>query len=240
MRCCPRRVLVRKEDSLENSEAMSTTLVPHGPKGSFLLGVMPEFNRDSLRFIERCKTEHGDVVRTRFFYIVAYFLYHPEQMEDVLATNNRNFIKPRSVRSPFFCRLVGNGLLTSEGEFWRRQRRLAQPAFHRGRINAYGETMVAYTEAMLKTWRAGETRDIHQEMTHLTMQIVTRTLFNTDVTHDAKHISDALQVIVEPFASQATLRWILDNRLPTRAHRRFYDAVAQIDAFIYRIINQRR
>jgi cytochrome P450 len=219
---------------------MSTALVPQGPKGSLLLGVMPEFNRDSLAFIERCKREFGDVVRTRFLYVMAYFLFHPDDIEDVLATNNRNFIKPRSVRSPFFCRLVGNGLLTSEGEFWRRQRRLAQPAFHRARINAYGETMVDYAEKMLATWRAGETRDIHQDMTHLTMQIVTRTLFNTDVTHDAKHISDALQVIVEPFSSQATLKWILDNRLPTRANRRFHEAVAQIDEFVYRVINQRR
>lgn len=219
---------------------MSSTLVPKGPLGSFLLGVMPEFNRDSLGFIERLARDYGDVVRARFFYVVSYFLYHPDHIEQVLTTNNRNFIKPRSVRSPFFCRLVGNGLLTSEGEFWRRQRRLAQPAFHRERINAYSKVMVAYAEEMTATWREGETRDIHQDMTHLTMQIVTRTLFNTDVTHDAEHISEALQVIVEPFSSQATLKWIMDNRLPTRTNRRFHEAVRQIDDFIYRIINQRR
>jgi cytochrome P450 len=219
---------------------MSTTLLPSGPKGHFLLGVMQEFNRDSLGFIERLAREYGDIVPARFFYIRTYFLYHPDDIESVLATNNRNFIKPRSVRSPFFCRLVGNGLLTSEGEFWRRQRRLAQPAFHRQRINAYGLTMVAYAEQMLANWREDEERDIHQEMTHLTMQVVTRTLFDTDVTHDAQAINAALQVIVEPFSSQATLKWILDNRLPTRAHRRFYQAVRQIDDFIYRIINERR
>lgn len=219
---------------------MSTALVPDGPKGNFLLGVMPEFNRGALAFIERLPRDYGDVVRARFFYLHSYFLYHPEHIEQVLATNNRNFIKPRSVRTPFFCRLVGNGLLTSEGEFWRRQRRLAQPAFHRGRINAYGETMVAYAEKMLDSWRDGERRDVHQDMTHLTMQIVTRTLFNTDVTHDAEHISAALQVIIEPFSSQATLKWILDNRLPTRTNRRFHEAVRQIDEFIYRIINERR
>ena len=219
---------------------MSNTLVPQGPRGHFLLGVMAEFNRDSLAFIERLAHDYGDVARARFFYIWAYFLYHPQHIEQVLTTENRNFIKPRSVRSPFFCRLVGNGLLTSEGEFWRRQRRLAQPAFHRGRINTYGETMVAYAEEMVASWREGETRDIHEDMTHLTMQIVTRTLFNTDVTHDARHISDALKVIVEPFAAQATLKWILDNRLPTPANRRFHEAVRQIDEFIYRIINERR
>jgi cytochrome P450 len=219
---------------------MSTALFPQGPKGNFLLGIMSDFNRDALGFIERLPREYGDVVRARFFYLLSYFLYHPNDIEQVLATNNRNFIKPRSVRTPFFCRLVGNGLLTSEGEFWRRQRRLAQPAFHRARINAYGETMVAYAEKMLDSWRDGEQRDVHQDMTHLTMQIVTRTLFNTDVTHEAEHISAALQIIVEPFSSQATLKWILDNRLPTRTNRRFHEAVRQIDEFIFRIINQRR
>lgn len=219
---------------------MSTALVPQGPKGHFLLGVMSEFNRDSLAFIERLARDYGDVVRARFFYITSYFIYHPEHIERVLTTDNRNFIKPRSVRSPFFCRLVGNGLLTSEGDFWRRQRRLAQPAFHRGRINTYGETMVAYAEKMIDAWRDGDVRDVHEDMTHLTMQIVTRTLFNTDVTHEARHINTALQVIIEPFSSQATLKWILDNRLPTPANRRFHDAVRQIDDFIYRIINERR
>ncbi len=219
---------------------MAAAIMPHGPKGNFLLGVMAEFNRSPLAFIERMAREYGDVVRARFFYLNSYFLFHPRDIEQVLVTDSRNFAKPRTVRTPFFCRLVGNGLLTSEGEFWRRQRRLAQPAFHRGRINAYGETMVAYAEQMLDNWREGEERDVHQDMTQLTMQIVTRTLFNTDVTHDAEHINAALKVIVEPFSSQATLKWILDNRLPTRAHRRFHEAVRQIDEFLYRIINQRR
>jgi hypothetical protein len=75
---------------------MSTTLIPQGPKGSFLLGVMSDFNRDSLAFIERLPREYGDVVRARFFYLNSYFLYHPDHIEYVLATNNRNFIKPRS------------------------------------------------------------------------------------------------------------------------------------------------
>ncbi|HEX8919883.1 MAG TPA: cytochrome P450, partial [Pyrinomonadaceae bacterium] len=116
---------------------MSASLIPQGPKGNFLLGVMPEFNRDSLSFMEKLAREYGDIVSTRFFYVPAYFLFHPDYIEAVLTTNNRNFIKPLSFRTPFFQRLVGNGLLTSEGEFWRRQRRLAQPAFHGERISSY-------------------------------------------------------------------------------------------------------
>jgi cytochrome P450 len=219
---------------------MVASLVPNGPKGNFLLGVMPEFNRDSLAFLERLARDYGDIVRTRFFYVPAYFLYHPDHIEYVLATNNRNFIKPLSFRTPFFQRLVGNGLLTSEGEFWRRQRRLAQPAFHRERINNYARSMVKDTEAMLATWRDGEIRDTHRDMMRLTMEVVTHTLFNANVSDDADKVARALAILVEPFSSQATLKWILDNRLPTPTNRRFHKVSAELDEVIYRIIGQRR
>lgn len=219
---------------------MAAALIPQGPKGNFLLGVMPEFNRDSLAFLERLARDYGDVVRTRFFYVPAYFLYHPDHIEYVLATNNRNFIKPLSFRTPFFNRLVGNGLLTSEGEFWRRQRRLAQPAFHRERISAYARIMVRDTQEMLATWRDGEIRDTHRDMMRLTMEVVTHTLFNANVSDDADKVARALGILVEPFSSQATLKWILDNRLPTLTNRRFHKVAAQLDEVIYRIISQRR
>src|SRR3984893_5353479 len=89
--------------------------LPPGPKGSLILGVMPEFNRDTLSFITQCR-EYGDVVRARFSYVTCYFLYNPDDIEYVLSTNAKNFIKSMSVRSNFFHRLIGNGLLTSEGE----------------------------------------------------------------------------------------------------------------------------
>ncbi len=219
---------------------MVASLVPQGPRGHFLLGVMPEFNRDSLGFIERLHRDYGDVVSARFFYVPSYFLFHPDHIEYVLATNSRNFIKPLSFRTPFFNRLVGRGLLTSEGDFWRRQRRLAQPAFHRERIASYARRMVEDGEALTKTWRDGEIRDIHRDMMRLTMEIVTHTLFNVDVTDDADKVARALSVLVEPFGSQATLKWILDNRFPTPTNRRFHKVAAQLDEVVYRIIGQRR
>jgi cytochrome P450 len=200
---------------------------------------MPEFNRDSLGFIERCR-DYGDVVRMRFLYLTAYFLYNPEDIEYVLSTQAKNFIKSRSVRSPFFQRLVGNGLLTSEGEFWRRQRRLAQPAFHRQRISSYGDVMVEYARRMMSSWQDGEARDVHRDMMRLTLEIVVKTLFNADVSGEADKVGRVLSQIVKPFASQATLKWILDNRLPTPAHRRFNKAAKEIDEIVYRIISDRR
>jgi cytochrome P450 len=212
---------------------------PPGPKGNLILGVMPEFNRDTLGFITRCR-DYGDVVRARFLYVTSYFLYNPNDIEYLLSTNAKNFIKSMSLRSNFFQRLVGNGLITSEGDFWRRQRRLAQPAFHRQRISAYADVMVEYAERMISAWRDGESRDIHRDMMRLTLEIVVKTLFNADVSSDADRIGSILSQIVKPFASQATLKWILDNRLPTPGHARFHSRAKQIDDVVYRIIGERR
>src|SRR5207237_2019246 len=213
---------------------------PPGPKGTPIMGVMREFNRDSLGFIERAQREYGDIVWMRFLYVPALFLYHPNQIEYVLATNSKNFIKSMSLRSNFFQRLVGNGLLTSQGEEWKRQRRLSQPAFHRDRIATYGNTMVEYARRLISSWREGETRDIHRDMMRLTLEIVVRCLFSSDVSNDVDEVGTTLKELVKPFASQATLKWILNNRLPTPYHFRFHALAEKIDKVVYRIIAERR
>ncbi len=210
-----------------------------GPKGNLILGVMPEFNRDTLAFIEQAR-DYGDVVRMRFFYLTVHFLYNPAHIEYVLSTNAKNFIKSRSLRTPFFRRLVGNGLLTSEGEEWKRQRRLAQPAFHRQRISSYGDVMVEYADRMISGWRNDEVRDIHRDMMRLTLEVVVKTLFNADISGEADKVGRVLARMVKPFASQATLKWILDNRLPTPTNRRFNADAREIDNIVYRLIAERR
>ena len=218
---------------------LATAPLAPGPKGNLILGVMPEFNRDTLAFIEQAR-DYGDVVRMRFFYLTVHFLYNPAHIEYVLSTNAKNFIKSRSLRTPFFRRLVGNGLLTSEGEEWKRQRRLAQPAFHRQRISSYGDVMVEYADRMISGWRNDEVRDIHRDMMRLTLEVVVKTLFNADISGEADKVGRVLARMVKPFASQATLKWILDNRLPTPTNRRFNADAREIDNIVYRLIAERR
>lgn len=203
------------------------------------MGVMGEFNQDSLGFIDRMQREHGDIVWMRFLYVPALFLYHPNEIEYVLTTNARNFMKAMSLRSNFFQRLVGNGLLTSHGEEWKRQRRLTAPAFHRERIAAYADTMVDYTRRLLGSWRDGEERDMHRDMMRLTLEIVVRCLFSADVSHDVDEVGETLKELVKPFASQATLKWIVNNRLPTPYHLYFHRLARKIDRVVYRIIAER-
>lgn len=204
------------------------------------MGVMRDFNRDQLGFIERTREEYGDIVWMRFLYVPALFLYHPDEVEYVLVTNARNFIKSMSLRSNFFQRLVGNGLLTSQGEEWKRQRRLSQPAFHRERVASYAQVMVDYTKRLTAKWIEGENRDVHPDMMRLTLEIVVQCLFSADVSTDVDEVGATLKELVKPFASQATLRWILNNRLPTPAHLRFHALAKKIDKVVYRIISEHR
>jgi len=224
---------------LPQQQQTRSTAIPPGPKGKLIMGVMREFNRDMFGFVTRCR-DYGDVVRTRFLYVYAYFLYNPSDIEALLTTNAKSYRKAESLRSPFFRRLVGNGLVTSEGDFWRRQRRLAQPAFHRQRISSYGNVMVQYAQRAIASWKPGERRDLARDMTRLTLEIVVKTLFNSDVSNDADQVGEILSGLVRPFASQATLKWIADNRLPTPGHRRYFRAVSEIDRIVYRIIAERR
>src|SRR5207302_2000511 len=128
-------------------------------------GHLPAFRRDRLGFLTECARRYGDCVALRLGPRRIWLLSHPDLIEEVLVTKNRHFTKHFALRSARPS--LGNGLLTSEGEFWRQQRRLAQPAFHRDRVAAYGAVMVEAAERMLGDWDDGQRRDAQDEMMRL-------------------------------------------------------------------------
>jgi cytochrome P450 len=219
---------------------LSTLKLPPGPKGRPVLGNMLGYARDPLGFLTRCSREHGDVVRLRFPGTLAYLITHPDDVEQVLVKNNRNFIKDRYTREELS--VLGNGLLINEGDFWRRQRRLAQPAFHRQRVEAYGETMVAFTERMLDDWQDGEVRNVHAEMMRLTLEIVAKTLLDADIAGEAEGVGEALGQIMDYFSDQGSGSFLrlLPESVPTPANVRYRRAVRRLDGIIYSIIEERR
>ena len=195
--------------------------------------------RDRIAFLAALAEQYGDIARVSLGPETIYLFNHPDLVRDVLVTNHRNFHKGRGLERAKM--LLGEGLLTSEGEFHLRQRRLAQPAFHRQRIAAYGATMASYAARRRDQWRAGQVIDAHQEMMALTLAIVGKTLFDADVEHEAREIGEALTTTFESFNFGFYLPFgELLQRLPLPATLRFRKARARLDATIYRLIGERR
>ncbi|HEX8501377.1 MAG TPA: cytochrome P450 [Pyrinomonadaceae bacterium] len=209
-----------------------------GPRGLWPVGQMYAFSRDPLTLLAGLAREYGDVARFKAGPQSVYLLSHPEHVRDLLVTNNARFKKGRALQRA--KRLLGEGLLTSEGEFHRRQRRLAQPAFHRQRVSAYGRVMVEYAERTSARWRDGEELDVSEEMMRLTLAAVGKTLFDAEVESDADEVGAALTEVMNLFGYLMLPFSELLEKLPLPPRRRFLRARARLDAVIYRIIEERR
>jgi len=212
--------------------------LPPGPKRQAIGGNLLAFRRDTPEFLARTAREFGDVAYFTLGPQPVYLVSHPDDIKDVLVTHNKNFMKGRGLQRA--KRLLGEGLLTSEGEFHTRQRRLAQPAFHRQRIAAYADTMVECASRAHERWHEGETIDLSAEMMKLTLAVVGRTLFEADVESEADEIGSALgdimklfQIAMLPFAE-------LLEKLPLPSTRRFNRARARLDSTVLRLIAERR
>jgi len=197
-----------------------------------------EIARNPLAMMVAMQAEHGDIAHWRIGPQDIYLFSHPDLIRDVLVTNQKNFHKSRGLERA--RRLLGNGLLTSEGDFHLRQRRLAQPAFHRQRIASYAGTMVDYAERAEARWSDGDLVDMHTEMMRLTLGIVARTLFDADVDNEAAEIGAALTVAFESFNLAMLPFTELLEKIPFKAVRRFNAARDTLDRTIYRMIEERR
>jgi cytochrome P450 len=210
---------------------------PDSAKVKTFAGQLGQVSRDPLGFFMHCARTYGDITGMRYFTFRVFFINHPDLIEDVLVTNARKFHKGRVLLANKI--VFGEGLLTSEDSFWLRQRRLAQPAFHRARIATYAETMVRYTERVLETWRDREERDLHEEMMRITLQIVGKTLFDADVAGDAQEVGKSLELLLE-LSADFRRSILVPIWVPTLGNIRKKRAVKKLDKIIYRIIAERR
>src|SRR6266480_3013738 len=210
---------------------------PAGPSQGLKRWSLGPLNNNPLEYFTKVAREYGDVAGLRVLNFKTVFINHPSLIEEVLVTNARKYSKGRVLRAN--RHVFGEGLLTSEGDFWLWQRRLAQPAFHRARIASYAATMVDYTERMVQGWRGGEERDAHQEMMRLTLEIVAKTLFDADVERDAQEVGKSLELLLEIGANFRRTIFV-PHWLPTPTNLRVRREVKQIEKILYRIIAERR
>jgi cytochrome P450 len=192
--------------------------------------------RDPLAFFEELAAV-GDVVTVRIGPQRVYLVSHPELVRDVLVAHGRSFMKGRALQEA--KRILGDGLLTSEGELHLRQRRLIQPLFHQERVAGFGADMVRAAERVSARWRHGTEVEMVGEMTELTLAIVGRTLFDADVERDARDVGESLTVAMEMFDRFLTPGAALVERLPLPSTRRFRSAQRRLDSIIERMIDER-
>jgi cytochrome P450 len=212
--------------------------LPPGPRGWLVFGNVPFPGADWLIGFERAARQFGDVVYFQFLHVPMIMLVHPDAIESVLLTEPANFLKSRDYRA--LAKVLGNGLLTSEGEEWRAQRKMLQPAFRRENILAYAPVMSDCAARMMDSWRDGETRDLHQEMMALTVEIVAKALFGADISASTERVGSALETAMKQFTRIAGWAFLLPDNFPVPGTRRMRRARLQLDEIIYGIIRERR
>jgi cytochrome P450 len=212
-------------------------LRPPGPEPHFLIGNMPLASRDPLRVFSRWAREYGDIFYYRAAWMHVYFLNHPDLIEAALVRHHQDLSKDRVIRNSRW--FFGDGLLTSEGEDWKVQRRLAQPAFHREIVASYAGIMTGYAEQMLSTWDDGAVIDVHQEMMKLTLRIVVRALFDVEVTETDK-LSRSLNAMMRHSAGIRMLLPAFVRRLPLPGMSEVRRAVQELNDAVRTIINRHR
>ncbi len=206
-------------------------------KPSWIGGHFRRFRKSPIKFLEML-SKLGDVTTFRMGKMPVYLVNHPDLARDVLVVNAHKFIKGRALQRA--KNLLGEGLLTSEKEFHLRQRRLAQPAFHRSRIAIYAKAMIDYGEKMSGEMKDGEVIDVSKEMMRLTLWIVGKTLFSANVEEDAENVGEVMTTLVEMFDLLLMPFSEYLEMLPLPSSRKLKNARTKLDEIIYGFIRERR
>jgi len=211
--------------------------LPHPRELPFIGSVHRRF-RSPLTFFQEMKRNHGDAVRFHLFNERFLMCSDPAVVNEFLVTKQHSFRKGKALEGARV--FLGNSLLVSEGQEHAGQRKLIQPAFHRGRIAGYAKIMAERSQRWTETQRAGQEIDLAVEMNRLTLGIVSETLFGSEVDAQARVIAESLTVIIENFPRMLLPFWHLWRRLPTRANRHLQEAERNLNATIYQLIAARR
>ncbi len=208
-------------------------------KGVPIWGALAEFRAEPLGFLCRMRERYGDLVEMPFFTERVVQVSHPDYVQSILVEQGAKIEKSALDRT-IFRQAMGLGLLSSEGDLHKRQRKLIQPAFHHKRIDAYGKIMTDYTEKMLALWQDGMTVDIHKTMTQLTLYVVSKALYDADLTTQPDTVGRAVHTLNHEGERAFSRGFALPLWLPVPSTRRIRAALKTVDAVMMPIIENRR
>jgi cytochrome P450 len=213
-------------------------LIPPGPSGFGKLVDIHRYNQDRFQWFED-KRRLGPIVRTEFMGMTSYTLFDLEMIEHVMVKNSRNYMKDIFVRS--WSGVMGNGLLTSDGDLWKKQRQMIQPAFRRERIDHYGRVMIDRIEAALGGWESGQTRIINHDMMELTLDIVATVLFGANFSKKTQAEFGAAFVDCTAYYESMLepINFALRN-LPLPRRLRYQRALEKLNAIVSPLLAERR
>jgi len=208
-------------------------------QGLPVLGTFPQFVRDPVGYVIDLPRSRGDLVETHLAAEHFLFVSEASLADQVMVKQAANFTKDAFAKD--LKRILGEGLLTSDGGLWRQQRRLAQPSFLRDRITGYAGVMVERARDMALSWNDGETRDVHTSFMAVTLDIVARTLFGTDVGPDIEaRLGPALEAVMHWYGSPYLMSTPHMHKLPLASRNALYAAKKTLDEIIYGLIAARR
>lgn len=213
--------------------------LPPGPRGLPVVGYLPFVMRDPLRFYQKMSLEYGDVSYCRLGPASLYFINQPDLIEQLLLGEHQHCVKDAIARD--LIPLLGAGLLTNEGASWRKQRKLASPPLQPKRVAAYADVMVDLSQRTFAFFAPGETRDFGADMMRLTLDIVGRTLLGANTQADTERIAQVLESAQSFLEGRLySLMRLIPASVPTPAVQRFRRARQELDAIVYKIIDQCR
>ncbi|MES2619779.1 MAG: cytochrome P450 [Bacteroidota bacterium] len=213
--------------------------LPPGPEVNLLWNKEANIKTDILGYFHKSVRQYNGISRARLGPYYYVNVSEPAYIEHIFL-NRDVYIKGRDNKNLKF--LLGNGLLTNEGEFWLKQRRLMQPLFHKQRLQGFVQKIKESTDAMLSSWEArkNQVADLHSEMTKVTLEIVSQTLLSTEVRGDFKKISDALVVVMEGMMGRSGTLLRLPYWMPTPRNIHMRKNRALLNETIRKIIDERR
>ncbi|MGQ0633463.1 MAG: cytochrome P450 [Planctomycetaceae bacterium] len=219
---------------------MTASRRPPGPTGKFLgLSLVREFAVDPLGFITRLGRTYGDMAWFRMGPVRAFLVNHPDLIREVLVTKAKCFVKERRTLDTL-RQVDGEGLVVTEGDFWLRQRRLLQPAFSSKRFAGYADEIVAKTARRLEGWLPGQTLNVVDEMTNLTLEIIAKAFYDVELTGQTALLGEAVRVLSQAFYRELSNPFRLPDWLPLPAARRKRRAIESLHGLIDGIIAERR